>query len=529
MTWFKNLPVARKLLVGFGVVLALNVVLGVFAVWQLSAVNDKSTEIADNWLPATNHVAAMAKSQSDLRRWEFRLVADETAAGLAQAETAMEAARSVFAEAKADYEATMAGAGAEEVALFEAATREWDAYLGHHAELIRLSRVEDPRAARTLVENVDTYLRAEKAMQALKEFNLTMGQAASHEADVLFATARTLIIGSLVLTLLLGLGIALWIARGISEPLRQAVAVMKRQAQGIVSDRLKLDRRDEIGQMAEALDTFNGKLEHSVVRWLDELAAGELDIDVPEQSGEDMIAPAVRRIRNSLRELTGQTAALIGAARRGDLSARGETAKVRGAYREIVEGINETLDAVVSPIDEAAGVLDRLADRDLTARMEGDYRGDFRKIKDSLNSAAEKLDAALTEVAGASDEVASAAGQITESSQQLAEGTGEQASSLEEVSSSLQELSSMARQNSGNSTEARSLSESAEAATAQGAERMERLARAMEKIRVSSDSTAKVVNTIDEIAFQTNLLALNAAVEAARAGEAGKGFAVVAE
>jgi methyl-accepting chemotaxis protein len=87
----------------------------------------------------------------------------------------------------------------------------------------------------------------------------------------------------------------------------------------------------------------------------------------------------------------------------------------------------------------------------------------------------------------------------------------------------------MTKQNSGSAQEASSLSESARGSTQKGVQSMQRLAGAMEQIKRSSDQTAKIVKTIDEIAFQTNLLALNAAVEAARAGEAGKGFAVVAE
>jgi methyl-accepting chemotaxis protein len=87
----------------------------------------------------------------------------------------------------------------------------------------------------------------------------------------------------------------------------------------------------------------------------------------------------------------------------------------------------------------------------------------------------------------------------------------------------------MTRQTSANAQEARSLTQGADTAVRSGVANVGRLADAMSRIKTASDSTAKIVRTIDEIAFQTNLLALNAAVEAARAGDAGKGFAVVAE
>jgi methyl-accepting chemotaxis protein len=278
-------------------------------------------------------------------------------------------------------------------------------------------------------------------------------------------------------------------------------------------------------------DTINGI--HGwmldIIAYITKIANGDFSAEPTKASEQDQIYDSLVLLKTNLKQLVEDTAQIANASIEGRLEVRADVTKNKGEYRIIVEGVNTSLDAIIEPLRNISIVIDAMDNNDLSAELKGEYRGEFLRIKDSFESAMEKLNASLYQISDTVDQVSVAAEQLNLASNSLASAAEEQSSAVEEVTSAIEETDSQVRANTDNANAANQLVMTASQAADQGRTKMQSMSNAMGAINNSSQSIAKIIKVIDEIAFQTNLLALNAAVEAARAGQHGRGFAVVAQ
>jgi methyl-accepting chemotaxis protein len=286
----------------------------------------------------------------------------------------------------------------------------------------------------------------------------------------------------------------------------------------------------------------------------------ELFKKLGKRSENDLLLPAFIEMMETIDALVRDAQALSAAAVKGELSKRSEAARYRGEFRKVIQGMNDTLDAITGPLNTAAGKLSHIAKGEVPDKIAEMYQGEFDALKlninqsiDALNSAAQvavkisegdlaveartlseadvlghalvrmidNLRKTVSEVATASGNVSRGSEEMSSTAQQLSQGASEQAAAAEESTSSMEEMASSIQQNADNAGQTDKIaSKAAEDAQLSG-DAVVRTVTAMKQV-------AERIAIIEEIARKTDLLALNAAVEAARAGEHGRGFAVVA-
>jgi methyl-accepting chemotaxis protein len=481
------MKLATKITLGFTSLLALALLLGGLAVWKMSEVKRNALTLSEAYMPAAA-VANEVERDSLATMYEMRgyALAEDTNylikayANLTELNHHLEGAKKLATTTKDGH-----------LAFLNEATERAQAKTGEYQKLVaqtvavvtalELDRDQMDSAARSYMKACDEYLQIQVS-------KLSSALASTNPLDVTDIKDRIHKIA--VANEIIGLGNTVRVGNFKSQATRDPALfreVQKKFSQ--IYDRLedlKAVTRLEVNlKQIETCRSAGQSYESAMNNFLKNWLAREELAKLRNQAGDGVLTEARSTSKSSMDSSTKTSTAAAAA--------------LASASLTMVIGLGIAL---------VVGVLCAwFITRSITRPI--------RRVSDQLSAGAAQT--------------ATAATQVSSASQSLAGGASEQAASLEETSSSLEEMASMTKRNSENAQRATSVAKEARHAAERGSQDTLEMAKAMAAIKASSDDVAKIIKTIDEIAFQTNILALNAAVEAARAGEAGMGFAVVAD
>ena len=286
------------------------------------------------------------------------------------------------------------------------------------------------------------------------------------------------------------------IVKGVNEmlaaillPIGEGNRVLRLVRGGNLREKVEIACKGDHEQMKNAINGVHTWLT-DLVAYVTKIANGDMTASVAKASEQDQIHEWLIALKNNINGLVADAGALAKAAADGRVGARADASKHQGDYRKIIEGVNQTLDAIVEPLKVTAQNATTLA------------------------SSSEELTAVSQQMAGNAEETATQANVVSAASEQVSKNVSSVASASEEMQSSIREIAKNANESARVAKNAVSVAQSTNVT--------------VKKLGESSQEIGNVIKVITSIAQQTNLLALNATIEAARAGEAGKGFAVVA-
>lgn len=362
------------------------------------------------------------------------------------------------------------------------------------------------------------------------------------------------------------------------EALIEGRDVLTRMSINDYTTRVEGTYKGIFSEIVTAINEVSDRVRNTT-RILNNISVGDLsDLEalkkIGRRSEQDSLMPSMTKMIENIKALINEATTLTNAVMEGKLDTHSDSTLFQGAWKELVDGMNDILIEVAKPVKDVANVMNIMTTGDFQVKVQDCYRGEFDALAQSTNSFTLKMHVVIKEISSvlsqlasgnlamdhvrtyigefldiseainiiidslnnvlgdineAAEQVSSGSRQVSDGSQALSQGSTEQASSIQELTASISEIASQTKQNAIDANQANELASDAKSNAEKGNGQMQEMLKSMTDISESSTNISKIIKVIDDIAFQTNILALNAAVEAARAGQHGKGFAVVAE
>jgi len=241
-----------------------------------------------------------------------------------------------------------------------------------------------------------------------------------------------------------------------------------------------------------------------------------------EAKGEfNNIKNATNKLSDELSSILDGINDIVKASIDGEFDKKIDESKYKGDMKAIATGLNSVVAVFSNTLNDINGTMSKIANGDLTVRLNKNYKGEYLLLKDSINTAVSKLENVISSAYDISNEVTEGINLVSSTSKEISRSSLSQSNSLEETAVSVEEIAGNINLNTNNTKHTSEIAAQASLIALEGSKAVHNTADLM-------DSVAQKIEEIEDIAYQTNLLALNAAIEAARAGEHGRGFAVVA-
>ncbi len=399
MKWFSNLKIGVKMISSFMLISLICGVMGIYAIYDIKSINKSDIELYQNMTVPVSQMGEISTEFQRLRVAVRDLIIAQSPNEIAVYIQEIEKRKENIDKLSDSFEKTILSSElTKQFEDFKKAKADYAPKLDKVIELAKANK--DAEADELIGGNGETGKASKVEQDAIEKMVSTKIADAKVKSDVNTLNANrtaTIMMATILFVMILSILIGLYISGLITKPLKRIVYMLEEMSKGHFRERLNISTKDEIGQMAETMDYFADELKIKVVEVMEKISVGDVSMDIIPRDEKDEIAPAIKKMVEAIRTLVTDANMLAKAAIAGELDTRADVAKHSGDFRKIVEGVNDTLDSVIGPLNVAAEYVDRISKGDIPQKITSTYCGDFNEIKNNLNNCIDVMSGLLSE------------------------------------------------------------------------------------------------------------------------------------